>query len=357
MNNPSSRPVSPRPSVAQATPAKKKKKPRRWPYVLLSLAALSVLAVLLLPRLLVQQATQKPAETGTFITQQVQTTTLQDKMQQALMAGGNGGQGNVIQPGQTNQAGQSAQSTQQNQQTQNQSGNQSGQNTTSQFDSQVMSNIHTDSSSQNHTQSSSQNSNQSSNQNNTQNQSVSQPNSQNQSAGQNSDAASQSQPVQNNQQAQPPANDGRFRVQMSASEISGMINSGLVQGTAPEYRASIQGVSTTIQGGRARITVALLPRHLPDAFLQNLPGVTRDTPTVYLGGEMSLSVSGNTLTPTIHELSLGNFRVPMPFIQSAVAQTVRQQADQLLRLPNGQRASLDDVILDQGAVTLVGHVQ
>ncbi len=352
MNNPSSRPVSPRPSMAQATLAKKKKKPRRWPYVLLSLAALCVLAVLILPRLLVQQATQKPAETGTFITQQVQTTTLQDKMQQALIAGGNGSQGTAAQPNQANQG----QLTQPGQPTQNQSGSQSGQNTTTQFDSQVMSNINTDSSAgQNNTQSP----NQTSSQTNPQNQSASQPNVQNQTAGQNNsvDAGRQSQPVQNTQPAQPPANDGRFRVQMSASEISGMINSGLVQGTAPEYRASIQGVSTTIQGGRARITVALLPRHLPDAFLSNLPGVTRDTPTVYLGGEMSLSVSGNTITPTIHQLSLGNFRVPMPFIQSAVAQTVRQQADQLLRLPNGQRASLDDVILDQGAVTLVGHVQ
>jgi hypothetical protein len=136
-----------------------------------------------------------------------------------------------------------------------------------------------------------------------------------------------------------------------------MVYSGLSQGTAPEYRASIQGVATKIQGGRARITVTLLPRHLPDAFLKNLPGVTRNTPAVYLGGEMSLTKSGQSLIPQIHELSLGNFKVPMPFLQEAIKSTVQQQAEQMLRLPNGQRAVLDEVQLENGAITLIGKAQ
>ena len=95
MNDQSSLPPSlRRPQAAKATASKPKRKPRRWPYILLALAAMGLLAVLLLPRLLVQQATQKPAETGTFVTEQVQTTSLQDKMQQAISAGNSGNSGN-----------------------------------------------------------------------------------------------------------------------------------------------------------------------------------------------------------------------------------------------------------------------
>lgn len=144
---------------------------------------------------------------------------------------------------------------------------------------------------------------------------------------------------------------------MSETEISGMIFNGINQGTAPEFRASVQGVSTKIENGRARITVALLPKYLPDAFLHNLPGVTRETPTVYLGGEMSLSSQGNAVVPEIHQLSLGNFRVPMPFIRDAVRATIQQQADQMLRLPNGQQARLDEIQLQNGAMTLIGRAQ
>lgn len=153
-----------------------------------------------------------------------------------------------------------------------------------------------------------------------------------------------------------PESDGKFRVQMSESEISNLLYSGLIQGTAPEYQAAIQGVSTRIQSGRAKITVALIPQHLPEAFLKNLPGVSRQTPTVYVGGEMSLIGQGQSVIPVIHELSLGNFKVPIPFLQAAIKDTVQQQTNQMMTLPNGKQARLEKILLENGAMTLVGQV-
>ncbi len=146
-----------------------------------------------------------------------------------------------------------------------------------------------------------------------------------------------------------------FQFQISQNEISGMIYSGLVRGTAPAYRQSIQGVSTQISGGRAKITVALLPKYLPDAFLQRLPGIDRSTPTVYLGGEMGLSLSGNNVEPRIHRVSLGNMGVPLPFIESAVRGQVQAYVRNATRLPNGQQAQLQNIQLENGAVQIQGR--
>ncbi len=159
------------------------------------------------------------------------------------------------------------------------------------------------------------------------------------------------------QTERPKTNVNDFNFQISQNEISSMIYNGLVGGTAPAYRQSIQGVSTTISGGRAKITVALLPKHLPDAFLNRLPGVNRGTPTVYLGGEMGLRVSGNTVEPQIHRVSLGNMGVPMPFIESAVRAQVQAYVRNAMRLPNGQKARLQQVTLEGGAVRLRGQLQ
>lgn len=146
-----------------------------------------------------------------------------------------------------------------------------------------------------------------------------------------------------------------FQFQISQNEISGMIYNGLVRGTAPAYRQSIQGVSTQISGGRAKITVALLPKYLPDAFLQRLPGIDRSTPTVYLGGEMGLNLSGNSVEPRIHRVSLGNMGVPMPFIESAVRSQVQAYVRNATRLPNGQQAQLQSIQLENGAVQIQGR--
>ncbi|MEZ0372027.1 MAG: hypothetical protein ACAI44_23250 [Candidatus Sericytochromatia bacterium] len=330
--------------------SKKSTRPRRrgWLVALGALAILAILAVVLVPQLLLRQATQKPVEAGTFVTRQEQSTSLQDKMQQALVNPGSSQNSNA--QASNGQAG--------NEQVNNgqppgpQSGSQQvtieqqapAQNANPQPGNQVAAVEQNVAAAENGTQP------------------ASQPESESRSAFQNPDSASHTTadtaepPADTRQAAAPASNDGRFRVQLGENEISGMIFNGLSQGTAPQYRASIEGVSTRISGGRARITVALLPRHLPEAFLKNLPGVNRDTPTVYLGGELSLHREGDEIVPDIHELSLGNFRVPMPFIRDAVKATVRQQADQMLRLPNGQQARLDEVILDNGALTLVGHV-
>ena len=310
---------------------------RFWLLALGGLAILAVLAVLLLPQLLVRQATQKPAEsqTGTFVTRQVETSSLQDKMQQAIQQGD--GNPAVRQDAPASQSGQARQDEIQLNQTQTQPRNQPPAQPENPSGAQALP--------QNNK--SAEQPDQSTPSENPDNSQQSLPDTQ---------AANQA-PIAEQAPTQPATpQDKRFRVQMSESEIAGMIYSGLNQGTAPEYRASIEGVSTRIQNGRARITVALKPQHLPEAFLKNLPGVTRSTPTVYLGGEMSLRRDGNSVDPQIHELSLGNFRVPMPFIREAVRATVQQQADQLLRLPNGQQARLDEIQLENGALVLYGHV-
>lgn len=335
----------------QAVPQARPRKRRLWLPILAGLAILAILAVVLLPQLLVRQATQKPveAETGTFVTREAQTTSLQDKMQQAIQTGGGNSGGQIQVQGQP-QAQTQGQGQGQNQgqtmnmpqgQTQGQPQGQTQTQPQGQSQGQVQGQTQPDTQAPAVTYS----------------QTTGLPEQpQGQVQGQVQGQPQAQTPTQPQTQAQAPGN-GRFSVSLSESEISGMIYNGLNQGTAPQYRASIQGVSTKIQGGRARITVALLPRHLPEAFLKNLPGVTRDTPTVYLGGEMSLRQVGGSVEPDIHELALGNFKVPMPFIRDAVRATVQQQAAQMLSLPNGQRAVLDEVQLDGGALTLVGHAQ
>lgn len=305
----------PKQEIQRKVPVKQVAKRRRiWPFLLAGSLGLILLLIVLVPRLLVGEATQKPAEAGTFVTRTTETTSLQEKMQQSLGQGQNPppqpGQVN-IQPGTTGQTSAVTPSEpplQQAPEAPSTGGQEAPQNPPA---------------------------------------NVSEP-------GQ----TGQDQPGSVNMQtAAPPAADsGSFHVSLSEGEISSLIYSGLSERTAPEYRQSIQGVSTRISGGRATITVALLPKYLPDAFLRNLPGVTRDTPTVYLGGEIGLHRAGDSVGADIYHLSLGNLQVPMPFIRDAVAATVQQQAAQMLKLPNGQQAHLDDVVLDSGALTLQGHV-
>ncbi|MBF2052967.1 MAG: hypothetical protein IGS03_05800 [Candidatus Sericytochromatia bacterium] len=147
-----------------------------------------------------------------------------------------------------------------------------------------------------------------------------------------------------------------FEVSMSENDISNLVYGQLQRGIDPRYRQALQGVSTRIQQGKARVTVALLPKHLPEGFLKNLPGVTPSTPTVYLGGEMSLYQQGSRVVADVHHISLGNFKVPMPFIQSAVRSQVEAYSQQMLRLPDGRQAELYSVALEQGALTLTGIV-
>lgn len=311
----------------KAPPPKPVKRRPLWPKVLGGVVVLIVLLILLIPRLLVSEATQKPADAGTFVTRQEQTsTTLQDKMQQSLNNNGSptGNSGTSAQPDNSGQATGTNQSTEMNN---SQSAGQTS-NSGSSGNTQAA-------------QPATPPDNQASGQSNPQSPDQTQ-------AHPNSTNTAQSTPA--------PANSGGFKVALSEGEISSMIYSGLVERTAPEYRQSIQGVSTRISGGRATITVALLPRYLPDAFLNNLPGVTHDTPTVYLGGEVGLHREGDSVGADIYHLSLGNLNVPMPFIREAVAATVRDQAAQMLHLPNGQQAKLDDVVVDSGAITLQGHV-
>lgn len=314
-----------KPDIQRKAPLPKPVKRRPlWPKVLGGVLVLIVLLILIVPRLLVSEATQKPADAGTFVTRQEQTTTtLQDKMQQSLNNNGSptSGSGTSTRP---DNSGQSTGTNQSTEITPSQSAGQPG------------------------------------NSGNTQ---PTQPGTDNQTSGQsnppNPPSPDQTQTAANTSTAQTtpaPTNSGGFRVALSEGEISSMIYSGLVERTAPEYRQSIQGVSTRISGGRATITVALLPRYLPDAFLRNLPGVTHDTPTVYLGGEVGLHREGDSVGADIYHLSLGNLNVPMPFIREAVAATVREQAAHMLHLPNGQQAKLDDVVVDSGAITLQGHV-
>lgn len=154
-----------------------------------------------------------------------------------------------------------------------------------------------------------------------------------------------------------PPTSRQFQLQLSEQELASMIYNGLYAGTAPEYRPSLQGVSVQLQGGRGKITVALWPKYLPAHFLRNLPGVTPETPTIYVGGEVGLNLSDNMLIPEIYSLSLGNLRIPAPFIKAMVKYQVQQQVKQMTQLAPGQRAILDAVEVDQGKVMIQGHVQ
>jgi hypothetical protein len=168
-------------------------------------------------------------------------------------------------------------------------------------------------------------------------------------------ASSNINPAQSqNTSAIPP---GQFQLQIKENDIASMIYNGLYAGTAPEYRPSIQGVSVQLQGGKGRITVALLPKYLPEHFAKNLPGVTKDTPTIYLGGEVGLSLSNNTVSPEIYSLSLGSLRIPAPFIKAMVKHQVQQHVRQMTHLDSGQEAIFDQLEIENGAVSIRGHVQ
>ncbi|PIQ24309.1 hypothetical protein COW36_23940 [bacterium (Candidatus Blackallbacteria) CG17_big_fil_post_rev_8_21_14_2_50_48_46] len=160
-------------------------------------------------------------------------------------------------------------------------------------------------------------------------------------------------------QSQPANESGKrnFQLNLSENQIASMIYNGLYTGTVPEYRPSIQGVSVQLQNGRGRITVALLPKYLPDHFFKNLPGVTRETPTIYLGGELGLSLNNQTISPEIYSLSLGSLKIPAPFIKAMVKHQVQQQVKQITQLESGQQAILDAVNLEQGNLTIQGHVE
>lgn len=315
-------------------PSQLKALPRRRStgrYVLIGAVAVLVIAAgsaVVLPKLMVGQATQAPTDAGTFVTRQTQEVSLQDRVQAALQ------QPSSVQTNsqQTVANGENATNTPPSSQVQEGIPVPEGQPLQPDTPQEPAAPPFQ-----------------------TENTAPAQTTEQPPTSGTAPEA------IQNAPKAQPPAQqpaNGRdFQLRISEGEISSLIYSGLVQGTAPQYRASIQGVSTRISGGRASISVALQPRHLPDAFLRNLPGVNRDTPTVYLGGDLSLRREGNSVTPDIHQLRLGNFRVPMPFINAAVKSQVQQYVGQMLQMPDGRRAQLDDVQLEGGAVTLRGHLQ
>lgn len=334
--------------------AKNKRKKPVLKTVLITLAILGIVAIIALalaPQFLAKQATQAPVDTQTFVTRQIEETDLSQRMQSAV--------NNAAPERPDIQSPQDAQNSQITIETTEQTTPQNSSERTSNENpaddsAQLPPNTHTEVNPnfdappdapppgqiQNNTA-----------QNPPQNRSDNR-----------SDLPSE-RPVQRpvQRRAQPPAQQAApraqtFEFQISQNEISSMIYSGLINGTAPEFRQSIQGVSTQISGGRAKISVALLPKYLPDAFLRNLPGITRSTPTVYLGGELGLSVSGNTVEPRIHRVSLGNMGVPMPFIENAVRGQVQAYVRNATRLPNGQQAQLQNVRLESGAIHIQGRV-
>lgn len=323
---------TPPPSHLQALP-RRRSSARYWLIGAIALIGIAAGAAVILPKLMVGQATQAPTDAGTFVTRQTQEVSLQDRVQAALQ------QPTSVQAD-PQQAAVNGGATTANTAPQSQvqagipvpEGQSMAQDSAVQPADPALPPIQT------------QNTNPSE---------ADQP----QTPVNNTAPESIQNAPASNPPVQQPANGRDFQVQISEGEISSLIYSGLVQGTAPQYRESIQGVSTRISGGRASISVALQPRHLPDAFLRNLPGVSRETPTVYLGGDLSLRREGNSVTPDIHQLRLGNFRVPMPFINAAVKSQVQQYVGQMLQLPDGRRAQLDDVQLESGTVTLRGHVQ
>lgn len=166
-----------------------------------------------------------------------------------------------------------------------------------------------------------------------------------------------SSPQQSQTTPSQPGAPGQFQLQIRENEIASLIYNGLYAGTAPEYRPSIQGVSVQLQGGKGRITVALLPKYLPEQFARNLPGVTKETPTIYLGGEVGLSLANNTVSPEIYSLSLGSLRIPAPFIKAMVKQQVQQHVRQMTQLESGQQAIFDSIDINNGAISIRGHVQ
>lgn len=293
---------------------KKKSRGRKWLFALSAMALLAVLAVVLAPRFVVQQATQKPENSGTFVTRQIESENLQQKMQAALQNPDQPAEAQPVTPN-SQPDGQSAQA--HSTQTEHTGPAATDPITPEDTSTEPQAGL---------------------------------PNNAPDTRTSTPAAGAPTTPVQ------PPANRPRqIQLRMSEQEVSSMIYNGLYQGTAPEYQASIQGVSTQIAGGKATVTVALNPKYLPDGFIKNIPGVGRSTSTVYLGGSMSLQKDGNSVSPVIHHMSLGKFKVPMPFLQSAVKSQVQAYVQNMMRLPNGQQAYLDQVELENGAVTLTVH--
>ena len=70
-----------------------------------------------------------------------------------------------------------------------------------------------------------------------------------------------------------------------------------------------------------------------------------------------MSLSNNDVYPEIYSLSLGSLRIPAPFIKAMVKQQVQQHVRQMTRLDSGQQAIFDSVEIDNGAISIRGHVQ
>jgi hypothetical protein len=148
-----------------------------------------------------------------------------------------------------------------------------------------------------------------------------------------------------------------FTLELSESQLASMVYTGIYQGSDPRYRPAIQGVSMQLAGGTGKLTVALLPRHLPDDMLRNFPGVTRDSPTIYVGGEVGLAAEEGRLVPSIRNISFGNVKLPLPMIRSVAKYQILQYARQMTQLESGQEATFDEVTVDGGMLRLRGHVE
>jgi hypothetical protein len=148
-----------------------------------------------------------------------------------------------------------------------------------------------------------------------------------------------------------------FALELSESQLASMVYTGIYQGSDPRYRPAIQGVSMQLAGGSGKLTVALLPRHLPDDMLRNFPGVTRDSPTIYVGGEVGLAAEGGRLVPSIRNISFGNLKLPLPMIRSVAKYQILQYARQMTQLESGQEAVFDEVTVDGGMLRLRGYVE
>ncbi|MGE3725844.1 MAG: hypothetical protein AB7I41_09845 [Candidatus Sericytochromatia bacterium] len=299
-------------------------KARRWLIAGLVLVGLGGVAFVAAPRLLMRAATEKPVAESTFVTRPAAAPDLRSQMSQAL------------QNSQTHPAGQTAPFPPVSGQTQSVPAPDTNNTSTQAFTPEQPGSDAVIA--------------------------ATQPPAQAQSNPGSMPLVSQSQvpgqppPAQQGQSAgstQP----GEFQLQIRENEIASMIYNGLYNGTAPEYRPSIQGVSVQLQGGKGRITVALIPKYLPEQFAKSLPGVSKDTPTIYLGGEVGLSLSNNTVSPEIYSLSLGSLRIPAPFIKAMVKQQVQQHVRQMTQLDSGQQAIFDSVDIDHGAISIRGHVQ
>lgn len=148
-----------------------------------------------------------------------------------------------------------------------------------------------------------------------------------------------------------------FQLELSESQLASMVYTGIYQGSDPRYRPAIQGVSMQLAGGSGKLTVALLPRHLPDDMLRNFPGVTRDSPTIYVGGEVGLAAEEGRLVPSIRNISFGNLKLPLPMIRSVAKYQILQYARQMTQLESGQEAVFDEITVDGGMLRLRGHVE